>query len=69
MARVGAAVMSAVRDGVAARDEIFLTTKIPGPIGYNATRAMIVQQAVPRLGGAPIDLAFIHWPCPGHSAL
>ena len=65
-ARVGAAVMSAVRDGVAARDEIFLTTKIPGPIGYNATRAMIVQQAVPRLGGAPIDLALIHWPCPGH---
>ena len=92
---VGTAVTSAIRSNVLARDELFLTTKIPGPIGYTATKVrsphisrasstfsrlltppradriytatkvMIEQQAVPRLGGAPIDLVLIHWPCPG----
>ena len=63
---VGTAVATAVREGVAARDEIFLTTKVPGPIGYEATLEMVSRQAVPALGDAPIDLVLIHWPCPGY---
>ena len=62
-AQVGAAVEAAVRGGVAARDEIFLTTKIPGPIGNNATLTML-NEAATKLGG--IDLALVHWPCPGY---
>ncbi|CAK9082092.1 9 [Durusdinium trenchii] len=58
-ADVGAAVKAS---GVP-REEIFLTTKIPGPIGRNATHQMILTETLPKLGMDYVDLVLIHYPC------
>ncbi|CAK9072948.1 unnamed protein product [Durusdinium trenchii] len=49
--------------GEAKVQEIFLTTKIPGPIGRNATHQMILTETLPKLGMDYVDLVLIHYPC------
>merc|ERR1712124_13450 len=46
------------------RKELFLTTKIEGPIGYNATLSQ-VRTDLAMVGVDYFDLLLIHWPCPG----
>jgi len=53
------------------RDEVFITTKIPGPIGSLAVKNKILHTALPQLGVEYLDLVLIHFPCkemiqPGH---
>ncbi|CAE8678346.1 unnamed protein product [Polarella glacialis] len=45
------------------RSEIFLTTKIPGPIGKQAVINKILHTALPQLGLDYLDLVLIHFPC------
>mmetsp|Transcript_80026 Transcript_80026/g.154686 ORF Transcript_80026/g.154686 Transcript_80026/m.154686 type:complete len:305 (-) Transcript_80026:202-1116(-) len=45
------------------RKDIFITTKIPGPIGKSATLDKILNTALPQLGVEYIDLVLIHFPC------
>jgi len=48
------------------RSEIFITTKIPGPVGFlNAT--LMTETALRELGTDYIDLMLIHYPCPNIS--
>lgn len=47
------------------RREIFITTKIPGPIGKEAVIDKIVHTALPQLGVDYLDLVLIHFPCKG----
>jgi diketogulonate reductase-like aldo/keto reductase len=49
------------------RDQIFLTTKIPGPIGKSAVIDKILNTAIPQLQVQYIDLVLIHWPCKNES--
>merc|ERR1719424_1430656 len=46
-----------------ARNDVFLTTKIPGPIGKAAVIDKIIHTALPQLGVDYIDLVLIHFPC------
>ncbi|CAE8720345.1 unnamed protein product [Polarella glacialis] len=45
------------------RSEIFLTTKIPGPIGKQAVIDKILHTALPQLGLDYLDLVLINFPC------
>uniref|UniRef100_A0A7S1WWF9 NADP-dependent oxidoreductase domain-containing protein n=1 Tax=Alexandrium catenella TaxID=2925 RepID=A0A7S1WWF9_ALECA len=45
------------------RSEVFITTKIPGPIGKEAVTDKIMNTALPQLGVDYIDLVLIHFPC------
>jgi 2,5-diketo-D-gluconate reductase A len=45
------------------RAEVFITTKIPGPIGKQAVIDKIINTALPQLGVEYIDLVLIHFPC------
>lgn len=45
------------------RKEMFITTKIPGPIGKAAVKDKILNTALPQLGLDYIDLVLIHFPC------
>lgn len=45
------------------RREIFITTKVPGPIGKTGVVDKILHTALPQLGVAYIDLVLIHFPC------
>eukprot|EP00928_Gymnodinium_smaydae_P042940 TRINITY_DN28872_c0_g1_i1.p1 TRINITY_DN28872_c0_g1~~TRINITY_DN28872_c0_g1_i1.p1 ORF type:complete len:331 (-),score=64.82 TRINITY_DN28872_c0_g1_i1:93-1022(-) len=45
------------------REDIFLTTKIPGPIGKDAVIDKILHTALPQLGLSYIDLVLVHFPC------
>lgn len=61
---VGEAVRRAVADGVVARDEIVVTTKIPGRHhGYDEAIAS-GRESSATLGLGRIDLLLIHWPNP-----
>jgi len=46
------------------RKELFLTTKVEGPIGYNATIDQVINQDLPQVGVDYFDLLIIHFPCP-----
>jgi len=46
------------------RHELFLTTKVEGPIGINASIAQI-EDDLQKVGVDYFDLVIIHWPCPG----
>lgn len=48
------------------RADIFLTTKIPGPIGKQEAIAMITNASLPQLGVDYIDLVLVHTPCLEH---
>ncbi|SKA85946.1 Aldo/keto reductase [Agreia bicolorata] len=59
------AVGEAVRNTDVPRDEIVVTTKLPGRAhGYDSTLASF-QESLDRLGLDRIDLYLIHWPNPG----
>lgn len=45
------------------RDEVFITTKVPGPIGKQAVTDKILHTALAQLGVDYIDLVLIHFPC------
>lgn len=45
------------------RHEVFITTKIPGPIGKASVTDKILHTALPQLGVDYIDLVLIHFPC------
>lgn len=45
------------------REEVFLTTKIPGPIGKQAVMDLIMNVSLPQLGLDYVDLVLIHFPC------
>jgi len=45
------------------RKEVFLTTKIPGPIGRLAAMELILNTSLPHMGVDYIDLVLIHSPC------
>lgn len=45
------------------REELFITTKIPGPIGKAAVTDKILNTALAQLGVDYIDLVLIHFPC------
>eukprot|EP00434_Breviolum_minutum_P033155 symbB.v1.2.029336.t2/scaffold3199.1/size61439/6 len=45
------------------REEIFITTKIPGPIGADAVQKMVLEETLPKLGVDYVDLLLIHFPC------
>lgn len=49
------------------RKDIFVTTKIPGPIGKANVTDKILHTALPQLGLDYIDLVLIHFPCKGAS--
>jgi len=44
------------------RDDIFITSKVPGVLSYNATLSAVAQ-CLSQLGTSHIDLMLIHWPC------
>jgi len=45
------------------REELFVTTKIPGPIGRANVTDKILHTALPQLGVDYIDLVLVHFPC------
>lgn len=45
------------------RQDVFITTKIPGPIGRQSAIDMIEKTSLPQLGLDYIDLVLIHFPC------
>eukprot|EP00429_Kryptoperidinium_foliaceum_P066183 CAMPEP_0176063428 /NCGR_PEP_ID=MMETSP0120_2-20121206/31634_1 /TAXON_ID=160619 /ORGANISM="Kryptoperidinium foliaceum, Strain CCMP 1326" /LENGTH=310 /DNA_ID=CAMNT_0017397001 /DNA_START=52 /DNA_END=984 /DNA_ORIENTATION=- len=45
------------------RQQLFITTKVPGPIGAQAVKDMIVNVSLPQLGLDYLDLVLIHFPC------
>eukprot|EP00438_Fugacium_kawagutii_P007903 Skav203685 [mRNA] locus=scaffold259:132859:136099:+ [translate_table: standard] len=45
------------------REDIFITTKIPGPIGGAAVQKMVLNETLPNLGVDYVDLLLIHFPC------
>lgn len=54
---------AAIRGSGVPRKDIFVTTKVPGPIGNQAVQQMILQQSLPKLGLDYLDLVLIHYPC------
>jgi len=46
------------------REELFLTTKVEGPIGYNKTLDQVTNTDLPMVGVDYFDLVLIHFPCP-----
>jgi diketogulonate reductase-like aldo/keto reductase len=61
-AEVGAAVRKAAEQGIASREDIFVTTKVwKSELGYERTLAAF-ERSYQELGLAMIDLYLIHWP-------
>eukprot|EP00440_Ansanella_granifera_P066196 gb/GFBE01071801.1/.p1 GENE.gb/GFBE01071801.1/~~gb/GFBE01071801.1/.p1 ORF type:complete len:325 (+),score=71.48 gb/GFBE01071801.1/:1-975(+) len=52
-----------IKDSGVPRHELFLTTKVEGPIGYNKTIQQISGD-LEKVGVDYFDLLLIHWPCP-----
>lgn len=48
------------------RKDLFLTTKVEGPIGYNKTIYQVTKQDLFQVGVDHFDLLLMHWPCPDH---
>ncbi|WP_420098789.1 aldo/keto reductase [Corynebacterium sp.] len=65
---VGAGIRAAVERGVAAREEIIYTSKLPGRYHERTSALATVEESYHRSGVGPIDLYLIHWPNPkqGH---
>lgn len=53
----------ALKSASVPRQDIFITTKIPGPIGRQSAIDMIERSSLPQLGVEYIDLVLIHFPC------
>lgn len=45
------------------RADVFITTKLPGPIGKEKVVDLFMNQSLPQLGVAYVDLLLVHWPC------
>jgi diketogulonate reductase-like aldo/keto reductase len=61
-AEVGAAVRTAVEQGIASREELFVTTKVwKTELGYERTLAAF-ERSYQALGLETVDLYLIHWP-------
>jgi len=58
----------ALKSTAVPRKDIFITTKIPGPIGKANVIDKILKTALPQLGLDYIDLVLIHFPCLNTSA-
>jgi len=43
------------------RSELFVTTKIPGPLGYDRTIELVLNHTIPKL--SKINMLLIHFPC------
>mmetsp|Transcript_17916 Transcript_17916/g.31430 ORF Transcript_17916/g.31430 Transcript_17916/m.31430 type:complete len:316 (+) Transcript_17916:64-1011(+) len=56
---------AALKQTAISRHDIFLTTKIPGPIGKENVINLIMNTSLPQLGVDYIDLVLIHYPCKG----
>jgi len=52
-----------IRQSGVKREDIFITTKIPGPIGGAAVKDMVMNQTLQKLGVNYVDLVLIHFPC------
>eukprot|EP00490_Sorites_sp_Unknown_P029271 CAMPEP_0114650372 /NCGR_PEP_ID=MMETSP0191-20121206/7633_1 /TAXON_ID=126664 /ORGANISM="Sorites sp." /LENGTH=309 /DNA_ID=CAMNT_0001864231 /DNA_START=92 /DNA_END=1021 /DNA_ORIENTATION=- len=53
----------AIKKSEVKREEIFITTKIPGPIGSDAVQQLVLNETLPKLGVEYVDLLLIHKPC------
>jgi diketogulonate reductase-like aldo/keto reductase len=63
---VGDAVRIALESNrVASRSELFVTSKVNGPIGYQETLDQVNTVTLPALGEDHVDLLLMHWPCCG----
>jgi len=49
------------------RNDLFLTTKVEGPIGYNESIRQVVDTDLQQVGVEYFDLLLMHWPCPNMS--
>lgn len=59
-----AAMGEGIRQAAAARDDLFVTSKVwNSDQGYDAARRAI-EASLKRIGLDRLDLALIHWPCP-----
>mmetsp|Transcript_83637 Transcript_83637/g.240349 ORF Transcript_83637/g.240349 Transcript_83637/m.240349 type:complete len:310 (+) Transcript_83637:65-994(+) len=45
------------------RGEVFITTKLPGPIGKDKVLELFTKESLPQLGIEYVDLLLIHFPC------
>lgn len=53
----------ALRASGVPRSEVFVTTKIPGPIGEQEVIDLVEKVSLPQLGMDYVDLLLIHFPC------
>mmetsp|Transcript_103075 Transcript_103075/g.291439 ORF Transcript_103075/g.291439 Transcript_103075/m.291439 type:complete len:596 (-) Transcript_103075:11-1798(-) len=56
---VGAAVKMVLSQGVAARDELFITARVPGALGHGPTRSFVLERLLPALGVGSVDLLLL----------
>lgn len=56
---------AAIKASGVPRKELFITTKIPGPVGKKRAIDLVNKTALKELGVAYIDLVLIHFPCVG----
>lgn len=61
-ADLGRAIEEVKKEGVG-RDQLFITSKVPGPIGYGRTRSLVLDDMLPKLRSSYVDLLLVHWPC------
>ena len=57
-----AALGRAIKDSGRAREELFITSKIPGGITSHEAASAAVDQCLKQLGVAYVDLMLIHYP-------
>lgn len=49
--------------GTVGRDQLFITSKVPGPVGYDRAKSLVVSDMLPKLKTDHVDLLLMHWPC------
>lgn len=64
---VGAGIARASKAGNLSRQDLFVTSKVPGGLDENATWAAL-EESLKQLGLDYVDLMLIHWPSPGMTA-
>lgn len=60
---VGKAIADAMAAGAVTRDELFVTSKVSGPLGYEKTKQQVLKETLPALGLKYVNLLLMHWPC------
>ncbi|MBP3088473.1 aldo/keto reductase [Corynebacterium sp. sy017] len=61
---VGQAIAQAIAEGIVAREDLFVTTKLWNSDQEKAQEAM--ELSLEKLGLERVDLYLLHWPCPGY---